>query len=315
VTRPFAAGLMLVGSLGAQPTEVATLATPAKATSFVLAKTGRLAGAVCEDRKLLLWTLPDGRMLQTIDLSGRDIDAIAISEDGARIAAGDHGGGYTVWATSTGARQMHIQMPFYPFALVFSPDGKRLAIAPVGEPVQIYDPASGQKRLALQRTTGGTAAIAFSRDGGRIATAGTDTVVRIYDARGGELLARNADFLLVPLTASFTADGKQLLAAGADKIIAWLDAANGNVIRASAKAADPVMSLHVSPDGSLVAALLMHADNMLLAAPLVISETASGRKVQEWLPASLALGGGWTEDGRLLVATATAKAIHIWRVR
>jgi hypothetical protein len=59
----------------------------------------------------------------------------------------------------------------------------------------------------------------------------------------------------------------------------------------------------------------MHADNMLMAGPLVISETASGRKVQEWLPASLALGGGWTEDGRLLVATATAKAIHIWRVR
>ena len=35
---------------------------------------------------------------------GRDIDAVAISEDGSLIAAGDHGGGYTVWDTSTGAR-------------------------------------------------------------------------------------------------------------------------------------------------------------------------------------------------------------------
>jgi len=50
-------------------------------------------------------------------------------------------------------------------------------------------------------------------------------------------------------------------------------------------------------------------------APLVISETASGRKVQEWLLPSLALGGGWTKDGRLLVATATEKALHIWHVR
>jgi WD40 repeat protein len=315
VTRALTAGLMLVCSLAAQPSELATLATSARATSFVMAKTGRMAGAVCEDRKLLLWTLPEGRMLRTIDLGGRNIDAVAISEEGGWIAAGDHGGGYTVWDTSTGARQMHVQMPFYPFALAFSSDGKRLAIAPVGEPVQIYDPASGQKLFELQRTTGGSAAVSFSRDGGRIATADSDTVVRIYDARNGEMLARNAQFLLVPLTAAFTPDGKQLVAAGGDKIIALLDTATGNVIRKSAKTADPVLYTQVSPDGVMVAALLMHADNMLLAAPLVISETASGRKVQEWLPPSLALGAGWTKDGRLLVATATEKALHIWRVR
>jgi hypothetical protein len=75
------------------------------------------------------------------------------------------------------------------------------------------------------------------------------------------------------------------------------------------------LSLHVSPDGGLVAALLMHANNMLMPAPVVISERASGRKVQEWLRASRALGGAWTNDGRLLVATATGKALHIWRVR
>ena len=306
---------MLVRSLLAQPSELATFATPASATSFVLAKTGRLAGAVCEDRKLRLWTLPERRMQRTIDLEGRDIDAVAISEDGSSIAAGDHGGGYTVWDTSTGSRRMHVQMPFYPFALAFSPDGRRLAIAPVGQAVQIYDAMSGKRLFELQHPTGGTAAIAFSRDGGRIATADADTVVRIYDARNGEMLARNAEFLLVPLTAAFTPDGKQLLAGGGDKVIALLDTATGNVIRKDAKAADPVSYLHVSPNGDLVAALLMHANNMLMPAPVVISETASGRKVQEWLPASRALGGGWTNDGHLLLATATEKALHIWRVR
>jgi hypothetical protein len=89
----------------------------------------------------------------------------------------------------------------------------------------------------------------------------------------------------------------------------------GSVIRKSGKAADPVVYLEVSPDGALVAAALMHADNLLMPAPVVISETASGRKVEEWLPASRTLGGGWTEDGRRLVATATEKALHIWRVR
>jgi WD40 repeat protein len=136
--RTWAAIVTLVCSLGAQPSEIATLATPSRATFFVLAKTGGLSGAVCEKGKLLLWKLPEGRVLRTIDLGSRSIDAVAISEDGAWIAVGDHGGGYTVWDTSTGAQQMHVRMPFYPFRLAFSPDGRRLAIAPTGQPVQIY---------------------------------------------------------------------------------------------------------------------------------------------------------------------------------
>ena len=313
--RSLAAGFVLVFSLQAQPSEIATLAMPAKATSFVLAKTGRVAGVVCEDKKLRLFGLPEGRVLRTIDLGDRSIDVIVISDDGGRVAAGDHGGGYTVWDTSTGAVRMQLRMPFYPAALAFSPDGQRLAIAPTLEPVQIYDPASGRKLVELQRPIGGSQAIAFSRDGERIATADSDTVVRIYDSRNGEMLARNSDFVLEPMAAAFTADGKQLLAAGADKIIAYLDTATGRAIRKSAKVVDPVAYMEVSADGELLASVLMHADNMLMPAPLVISETASGRKVQEWVPASLVLGGAWTTDGHLLAATATAEALHIWRVR
>jgi len=93
-------------------TEVATLSTPAKATLFALAKSGSLAGAVCEDSKLYLWSLPEGRLVRTIDVRGRSVDLIAMSEDGAWIAAGDHAGGYTVWVTGTGARQMQIALRY-----------------------------------------------------------------------------------------------------------------------------------------------------------------------------------------------------------
>ena len=298
-----------------QPAPVATLATPARASSFLLARNGKGAAAVCGDQKLRLWSLPDGRLAQTIELGKRMIDSSAISDDGNWIAAGDHSGSYTVWNASTGARHLQLELPYYPFALVFSPDGKRLAIAPGVDPVQIYDVIAGRKLFELQRTTGGTQSVVFSRDGARIATADSDTVVRIYDGSNGELLARHADFLLEPLSASFSADGKQLLAAGADKFIAVLDTSTGSAIRKSAKLADPVAYLEVSPDGTLTAAALMHADNLLMPAPIVISETGTGRKVQEWLPASRLMGGGWTSDGHLLAATGTEKALQLWRVR
>ena len=313
--REVIVGLALVGSTMAQPTKLATLATPASASSFVLAKDGKVGAALCEDQKLRLWALPEVRAVREIDLDDRNIYTFAISGDGVWIAVADFSGLHTVWNASTGAQQMQFKLPYYPFAMVFSPDGKRLAVAPAGEPVQVYDVGSGQKLLELQRTVGGSQALAFSRDGRRIATADSDTVVRIYDAGNGESLARHTDFLLEPLAASFTADGKRLLAAGADKVIAILDASNGNALRKSKKLVDPVAYLEVSPNGTLTAAGMMHADNLLMPAPLLIMDTETGQEVQKWMPTSRMLGGRWTSDGRLLAAIGTEEGLQIWRVR
>lgn len=297
-----------------QPAEIATLATPAEARSFVLARTGRLAAAVCADGKLRLWSLPDGSLVRTIALGDRAIDLTAISASGYSVAVGDHAGGYTAWDTSTGAEQLSLQLPFYPTALAFSPDGAKLAIAPVGEPVAIYDLASRAKLVELQRPVGGTAAVAFSRDGSRIAAGDADTVVRIYDVRTGALLSAHTDFLLEPLAVAFTTDGAELVTGGADKVVAFLDVATGRPVRKSGKLDDPVAFLDVSPDGALVAATLMHADNLTMPGPVIVSETSSGRRVARWVPSTLALGGGWTDDGRLLIGTATDTAVHVWRV-
>ena len=65
----------------------------------------------------------------------------------------------------------------------------------------------------------------------------------------------------------------------------------------------------------LIGVALLHADNMSMPAPVLISETESGREVQRWTPASRVLGGGWTNDSHLVAATGEKKTLHIWRVR
>ena len=149
---------------------------------------------------------------------------------------------------------------------------------------------SGRKILELQPVIGGSQALAFSRDGRRLATADSDTVARIYDTANGEVVTRYTGFLMEPLAASFTPEGDRLLTSGGDKVIAVLDVATGSTVRQSAKLVDPVQYLEVSPDGALTAAGLMHADNLMMPAPLVISDTESGRTVQEWMTASMIFG-------------------------
>jgi len=309
--------IMAATAAGAQtrPAVIASIASPSPPVAVLLAKNGRMLAAFGEDKKLRMWSLPDGTLQQTIDGAARQFTTSAISPDGRAIAAGDFAGRSSVWDVATGEERMHVSLAFYPMALAFSPDSARLAIAPVGEPVQIYDVASGRKLSELQRVTGGTQALAFSRDGSRIATADADTVVRVYECATGKLLASNDAFVLEPLAVAFAADGKQVLAGGGDKFVAWIDAANGTTVRRSGRVDDPVAALDISPDGTRAVTALMHADNLLMPGAIIVTDVATGHRVSEWLPASRAIGGGWTADGHLLVATAESATIKLWRVQ
>ena len=154
--------LLAAGTLAGQPTEIATLQTPAAPGTFLLARSGKVAAAVCRDHQLRVWSLPGGRLLRAIDLGTRNLDGVTISADGAWIAAGDHSGEYTVWNVSTGAPGLQVHLAYYPMSLAISPDAKRLAIAPANEPVQVYDLEAKRRLFELQRVTGGTQAVVYS---------------------------------------------------------------------------------------------------------------------------------------------------------
>jgi len=68
------------------------------------------------------------------------------------------------------------------FALDWSPDGKRIAVAGASSRVTIYDAESGARVAACGGHTAGIYSVAFSPDGARLATGGFDGQVRFYSA-------------------------------------------------------------------------------------------------------------------------------------
>ena len=68
------------------------------------------------------------------------------------------------------------------FALDWSPDGKRIAVAGSGPKVNLYDAESGAKLSSCGGHTAGIYSLAFSPDGSRLATGGFDGQVRFYGA-------------------------------------------------------------------------------------------------------------------------------------
>lgn len=288
----------------------------APVTAVALSANSNRAVIVGRDKKLTFWDLADRRLLRTISLTTAEIDVVAVSDDGRWIFTGDHSGNACIWEASTGRAHFQLRLPHYPGAVSFSHDSRFIAIAPMGDPVQVFDVAVGKMAYQTNAVTGGTVSLAFSRDGSSFATADADTGVRIYDARTGKLVAENHDFLLEPLAVDFTSDGRQVVAGGGDRILMFLDAANGKLIRRLGKMEEPVAvsSLRVSPDGSLVAALLMKAENMTQPAPVVTWDALSGERKSQWLPGKLALCMDWTRDGRLISAGFDSDSLHVWQV-
>jgi len=310
------AGTLAMAAQTPQPNaETIRLPLPAQAASVALSASANRAAVVCRDGKLRVWDLAEARLLRVIAFTNGNIDYTAISSEGRWIFTGDHSGNMVVWDSDTGQAQLQLRSPHYPSTAAFSRDGKWLAIAPMGDPVQVFDVHAGRKLYETTAITGGTAAIAFSRDDSLIVAADADTAVRVYDARTGKLLAENRDFLLEPLAVDFTFDGKQVIAAGADKVLAFIDANSGKLVRRLEKTVEPVAYLEVSPDGAFVATVFMKADNLVLPAPVAVWETSSGLKKQEWLPPTVAVGTSWTRDGHLISADATPDSLEIWRIR
>jgi hypothetical protein len=90
------------------------------------------------------------------------------------------------------------------FALDWSSDGKRIAVAGAGSKVNIYDAESGAKVAACGGHSAGIYAVAFSPDGGRLATGGFDGQVRFYNSSDCTL---QKAMVPVPVAAEAIADG------------------------------------------------------------------------------------------------------------
>ena len=83
------------------------------------------------------------------------------------------------------------------FALAWSPDGARIAVAGAAPEVTVYDAETGTLVAACKGHSAGIYTVAFSPDSRTLATGGFDGYVRLYRAATGELVK---SFVPVPLT-------------------------------------------------------------------------------------------------------------------
>jgi WD40 repeat protein len=236
--------------------ELGPLPIDARAIEVAFADGGRGLSIADEKGQLTVWALGDRqRRAVRTGQSWGDVHS-ALSPDGRRFAQ-ETGDGLRVVVRDVGSGEERCRCEPVgkgprPERLCFSPDGKALAVAVEGAPVQLFDADTGKELARLGGPqVGWYAALAFSADGTRLAV-GSGHGVRLWEiATGKELLPSPAVWHGV-CSVAFSPDGKRI--AFADEAGPRLfDAATRRPVWRSETEGD-LAGLAFAPDGRTLAA-------------------------------------------------------------
>lgn len=245
-----------------------------------------------------------GKQAAALDGEAEAVRAIAVSNDGKRIAAAGglpgRQGEVKIWDTAS--RQLVATIDGHSdciYAVAFSPDGQTVATASYDKMIYLWDAKTGRQIRPLKDHIDAIYALAFTPDGSRLISAAADRTIKIWDPSTGERRYTLSEPTDGVNAIAISPDGKMAAAAGIDKTIrVWTLGEKGGELRSSLIAhEDAILRLAWSPDGKyLVSASADRSIKIFLAADL--SEVRTIPNQQEWI-SGLAISG---DSKRIAVA-------------
>jgi WD40 repeat protein len=222
-----------------------------------------------------LWDLATGKELRTLKGFGP-----AFSPDGRRLATiiGNRWGSWEqpgevkVWDVATGKelRTLRGDNWLIRFA-AFTPDGKQVVSASVGETARVWDADSGDEVRHFRFPCGN--AFALSPDGKYLASAGEDATadqprVRIYEVSSGREVATLTGHDNQIGCLAYSPDGKRIATGGSDQIVKLWDPTTGQEVLTLTGHTGDITGVAFSPDGRRLASSTFDEVRIWDATPL-----------------------------------------------
>ena len=150
---------------------------------------GSMLATTGDDGAAKVWDPTSGEELGSFQGPEGPVVGPSFSPDGALVAAAWVAEGTVyIWDPTTGRIVKTIESVPEPFATSFSPDGRRLVIAPLDLPVAVVvDARTGEEMFSLEGHEFDIRDVDWSPDGRWIATSSLEGAVQIWDASNGEL--------------------------------------------------------------------------------------------------------------------------------
>lgn len=201
------------------------------------------------DTSAVRWSLSRNAAEQVMRFHDGAVNAVAFLMDGRMITAGADAH-IAIWTAGQQQPDKILDGHTAPVAaLAVSPDGHLLASASWDHSVRLWPLAGGAPRV-LEGHAQNVNGVAFSPDGKNVLGAGYDATLRIWPVTGGNVAVYNVPS---PLNAVVVALDGEIVTAGANGKVYFLSPA-GKILDEVEASPTPIISLAISPDGTLVAA-------------------------------------------------------------
>jgi WD40 repeat protein len=272
------------------------------------------------------------------------VNAVALSEDGALLATGSSDGRFAqgvrpaeakgigpgavrLWDARTGRLLRRLGEPADQImAVALSPDGRRVA-AGGGSPdgkgvVRVWDAAGGAPAWSAEDHAAEVLAVAFAPDGSSLASASADGQVKLRDSNTGSVTQTLSGHVRGATSLAFSADGAALVCGGGDGITSLWEVRTGRRVRAFGPASSqagtimadrPMTSIALSRDGETLATCASSV-NQNLAEPVRIWDVRTGtlrRQISEL--ANTGRPMALSPDGAILATGG--KWVQLWDAR
>jgi WD40 repeat protein/serine/threonine protein kinase len=249
-----------------------------------------------------------------------DVNSLAFSPEGERLASGGDDGDVKVWNCKTGkviqtipkAHSGSNAHPGFVSSVAFHPDGEHLASTGADQQIKVWDLTTGLAVFAapcdVVHTNGTAYTVAFSPDGRRLA-AGSDGAVNTWDWRNNLLVHTVPGHEKKAISIAFSRDGRRLASGSwAGDVKLWDAVAGGQPLRIflkSRKIRQPISALAFKPDGSRLA-------TASFGRRVEVWDTATGGLVYALPHSGLVLCVAFSPDGLRLISAGEDRTVHIW---
>jgi WD40 repeat protein len=240
-----------------------------RATRLIFSPDGKQVAGACEtfQERLRIWDAATGRLIRVLPGNPRQVKDLAFSPDGkllASVGIDTNKGDLKVWDLATGKEtfahttQTHDNLT----AVVFSPDGKHLAICghalsyPQKGILKLWETAAWKERDGLPAPPGPVTGLAFSPVGELLAVDFHDGTAWVLDLKDGTMVLKITGMAgtgtIYPQLFSFSPDGKRLAVSGSYNVRAW-DLRTKDLVQDLRGHPSAVLAVAFSPDGRFIA--------------------------------------------------------------
>jgi WD40 repeat protein len=207
------------------------------------------------DKKVKLWSVPEGKMLATFSDHTQGVLGVGFADGDKLVIALSEDGIVKAWNRETSS-VIYTKQDFNKNVRAFAitRDGKYFAVGGGDKFILVYEAATGSIVKKLEGHTGWVRSLAFSLDGELLASGGDDKIIYLWETQSGNKIKEIKQQGWI-YDLEFSGDGKYLAAALEKNAIHFYNASTGSPALKLDKLDFPVLKLSMSPGGHEVASI------------------------------------------------------------